>query len=100
MPLQSSYPFGFGSGISIRNVPIIQTHPGTVYWVSNATTLNNGSQRGGSNGNRGGYDSPFSTVAYAISRCVANRGDIIFVKPGHAETISDATTFAASIAGV
>ena len=94
----SNYPGGFNN-VTIRNVPITQSHPGQVYWVSNTTTVLPG-QVGGSDGNPGTFNAPFSTLEYAISRCTANRGDIIFIKPGHAETISTATALAFDIAGV
>lgn len=97
--MYSNYPGGFANGVTIRDVPIINSHPGKVYWVSNASTLQRG-QRGGSNSNKGTYDSPFSTLAYAVTQCIANRGDVIFIKPGHAETISSATALTLSIAGV
>jgi hypothetical protein len=99
MALQSSFPNGFPNGVTIRGLPITQTHPGKVFWVSNATTLLEG-QRGGSDGNRGTFNSPFSTIDYAIGQCVAGRGDIILVKPGHAETVSAAGGIAADVAGV
>ena len=99
MPI-SNYPNGFPGGVSIRGVPIAQTHPGKVFWVSNVTTGLLPGQRGGSNGNKGTFNDPFSTLAYAISRCVANRGDIIFIKPGHAESIASATALPFDIAGV
>lgn len=96
----SVYPGGFNNGISVRGVPIAQTHPGRAFWVSNNTTGLLAGQRGGSDGNRGTFDSPFATLSYAVTQCVANRGDIIFIKPGHAETIIAAGTIALSIAGV
>jgi hypothetical protein len=89
MALTTNFPNGFASGVTIRGVPIIQTNPGKVFWVYNGTALQQG-QRGGSNGNRGTYDSPFASILGALANCVANRGDIIFVKPGHAETITTA----------
>lgn len=95
----SNFPNGFPQGITIRGVPIMQTHPGKVFFVSNATTLLTG-QVGGSNGNPGTFDRPFSTIDYAIGMCTANRGDVIFVKPGHAETVSTATALAADVAGI
>lgn len=95
----SSYPNGFPAGLSVRGMPILQTHPGEVFWVSNATTLLTG-QKGGSDGNRGTFNAPFSTIDYAIGRCVAGRGDIIMVKPGHAENVGAAAAIAADIAGV
>lgn len=94
----SNYPGGFNN-VTIRGVPITQSHPGQVYWVSNATTVLPG-QIGGSNGNPGTFNAPFGTLDFAISSCTANRGDIIFIKPGHAETISSATALAFDVAGV
>jgi hypothetical protein len=94
----SNFPGGFNN-VTIRGVPITQSHPGQVFWVSNATTVLPG-QIGGSNGNPGTFNAPFSTLDYAVGRCTADRGDIIFVKPGHAETISSATALALDVAGV
>lgn len=99
MPGLSNYPGGFANGISIRGMPLTVSNPGQVFWVYNGTALSAGC-RGGSNGNKGTFQSPFSTILYAISQCTANRGDIIFVKPGHAETIADATTLILGVAGV
>ena len=96
----SNYPNGFAHGITIRGVPLQQAYPGQVYWVGNSTTALMDNQKAASNGNDGTYLAPFSTVDYAVGRCVANRGDVIFVKPGHAETISSATTLALDVAGV
>jgi hypothetical protein len=95
----SVYPAGFANGISIRGVPLAQTHPGKVFWVYNGTTLDTG-HKNGSNGNDGTFAAPFATVQYAISQCRANKGDVIFVKPGHAETIANATTLVFNVAGV
>lgn len=96
----SVYPNGFADGLTVRGMPITVAHPGKVFWVSNVTTGMLPGQRGGSNGNKGTIDAPYSTIAYAISQCVANRGDLIMVKPGHAENISAAAGIAASVAGV
>jgi len=41
---------------------------------------------------------PFATIDYAIGRCAADNGDVIFVMPGHAETTT--VTIALDIAGV
>jgi hypothetical protein len=95
----SSFPNGFAQGVSVRGVPIVQTHPGRVFWVSNTSTLL-ANQRAGSDGNKGTFNEPFATLDYAIGNCVANRGDIIVIKPGHAELISSATALALDVAGV
>ncbi len=99
MPLPSNYPTGFANGVIIRGVPVVQTNPGKVFWVYNGTVIQQG-QRGGSNSNRGTVDSPFATIAGALAQCTAGRGDIVFVKPGHAETIADATSLILNVAGV
>lgn len=95
----ANYPGGFKDGISIRGFPIALTHPGKVWFVSNATTLNY-NQKGGSDSNDGSFNAPFSTLQKAIDSATSNRGDIIFIKPGHAETISTATALAFNKAGV
>lgn len=41
-----------------------------------------------------------TTLALAIAETVANRGDIIFIAPGHTESVSDATSLAFNKAGV
>ena len=89
MPI-SSYT-NFLNGVTIRNVPILQTHPGDVYWVDSAT---------GSNAYNGKYNKPFGTLDYAVGRCTSGKGDIIVIKPGHTETISTATALALDVAGI
>ena len=76
---------------------------GQTYYVSNVTTaaaLAPGAI-GGSDSNDGkSPQTPFSTLDYAIGRCSANRGDVIYVLPGHAETVSTAAFIAIDVAGV
>lgn len=95
----SNYPNGFAKGITIRGVPLQVAHPGKVFWVNNSSVL---PEKGiaGSNGNDGTYLRPFSTIDYAIGRCTANRGDIIFVMPGYTETITAADSILCDVAGI
>jgi hypothetical protein len=95
----SQYPFGFASGISIRGIPIAQTHPGKAVWVCNGAFPSPGAT-GGSDGNDGTFNSPCATLAGALTKCDPNRGDIIFIKPGHVENISTATALNMSVSGV
>ena len=95
----SNYPGGFANGVVIRGVPLVQTHPGRAFWVYNGTALLTG-QRNGSDGNDGSFNAPFATLDYAVGKCTASRGDVIFIKPGHAETISTATALAVDVAGI
>jgi hypothetical protein len=52
----------------------------------------------------GGYgtspDKPLATLDYAIGLCTANKGDIIYVMPGHAEALIAAATLTMDVAGV
>ena len=100
----SNFPGGFPNGVTIRNIPLQQTNPGRVFWVDNGTTGLLPGQVGGADGgagvNYGTFNRPFASVAYAVSRCFANDGDIILVKPLHAETITENTLFALNVAGV
>lgn len=98
MPI-SNFPKGFANGVSIRGIPLLSLYPGKVFWVSNATTLLVG-QQGGSNGNKGTFDSPFATIDFAVGRCTALRGDIIVAKANHAEAVTAAAGLALDVAGI
>jgi hypothetical protein len=95
----ANYPGGFKDGFSVRGVPLVQTHPGKVFWVSNATTVLP-NQKGGSDGNDGSFNAPFSTLTGALSACTTGRGDVIFIKPGHAENVATAGAISLNKAGV
>ena len=96
----SVFPGGFNS-VTIRGVPIVQSHPGRVFWVSNSTTTPLDGQLGGADGNgQGTFNKPFATLNYAVTQCIANRGDVIFIKPNHAETIATASAITLGVAGV
>jgi len=81
---------GFKDGVTIRGVPVVNVHSDEVFWVSSTS---------GSDGNKGSYAEPFATIDYAIGKCTASRGAIIFVKAGHAENLSTAD-FDLDVAGV
>lgn len=98
--MSSNYPHGFFNGVTIRGVPILQTHPGKVFWVSNASAAQMTGHKTGSDNNSGDFNAPFATLDYAIGRCTASRGDIICVKPGYTDEITAAGTIAADVAGV
>ena len=97
--MKSNYPHGWSGGVTIRGIPQTQAHPGNVYWVNNSTVLAEGAIAG-SNGNPGTYTKPFSTVDYAVGRCLAGRGDVIMIMPGHAENVTAAAGIAFDVAGI
>ncbi len=45
-------------------------------------------------------DKPFATWDFAISQCTANNGDIIYLMPGHAESVIAAAGLDLDVAGV
>jgi hypothetical protein len=67
---------------------------GNIYYVDS------GSTGAADNTTRGGTTpgSAFATIDYAIGRCSGNNGDMIYVMPGHAETVTAAITL--DVAGV
>ena len=90
----SNYQQGFDGGVLIRGVPLTVTHPGKVFFVSDTGLAAYANRKTPSDGNKGTFHAPFATIDYAVGQCVANRGDIIYVLPGHVETISTATSLA------
>lgn len=98
MPI-SAYPNGFADGFTLQNTPVQVASPGKIFWVNNSAVVPpNGIA--GSNNNPGTFRKPKSTIAGALLQCVANRGDTIYLAPGHAEDIAGAAGIAVSIAGV
>lgn len=67
---------------------------GEKFWVHSGT----GSD---SVGNGRNPDAPFATIDYAIGQCTANKNDVVYVMPGHAETLAaDASDIAVDVAGI
>ena len=97
----SNYPTGFMGGVTIRGVPLTVSNPGKVIWVGNSTVVGPGCV-GASDSNPGTFTKPFSTLmgALASSQLQASRGDIIVLKPGHAESVTAAAGIVMSVAGV
>ena len=99
--MSSSFKEGFASGVTIRGIPLLQLHPGEVFWVSNSSVLSFGQEVTGSNGNDGSFRRPFSTITFALTQCKANRGDIIMLGLGHNESVADsAGALTLNVAGV
>jgi hypothetical protein len=91
MGTNTNFPAGFANGLTVRGMPILSAHPGKVFWCSSA---------GATNSSKGTFDRPVATLAAALALCTAGKGDIVVVKPGHAETISSATALTISTSGV
>lgn len=98
MPI-SNFPNGFANGMLLKGVPQEVPHPGKVLWV-NSTTVLPDLGKGSSDGNDGTYLRPLATIDAAVAKCKANRGDVIYVMPGHVETIGAASALDLDVAGV
>jgi hypothetical protein len=81
-------------------MPLIQMQPGNVFWLNNSNMPMVPQAVAGSDTNRGTFLRPFATLQGAINYAQPGRGDIIFVGPGHAETISSATALSLNTSGV
>ena len=68
-------------------------HPGNIWFVDSGHD-----NKADSAGAGGSPDRPLATIDYAIGLCTASNGDVIYVAPGHAETLTAAIT--CDVAGV
>ncbi len=89
----------FPNGISSFGMPVLGIGEETMT-TGNIFFVDSGSGGGADDASSGkGPENPFLTIDFAISQCTANNGDIIFVMPGHAETVA-ATDITMDVAGV
>lgn len=88
---RSSYPKGFSGGVLLRQAPLYESHGGNVFWVDSGASKAS---------YKGTFELPVLTIAAALDLCADNNGDVIMVKPGHAETVSAAAGIALDVAGV
>jgi len=73
----------------------IAEHPGAIFFVGSTVTGATNSVGFGKN-----PDAPFATIDYAVGQCTASKGDVIYVLPGHAETVSGAGGLDLDVAGI
>lgn len=89
----------FPHGVSSFGIPQIgagafpYTTTGSVFFVHSGT----GSDSPGRGANP---DEPFASIDYAVGRCTANKGDVIYVMPGHTETVTAAGGLDLDVAGI
>ena len=68
---------------------------GNIFYVDSGDA-----DKGDTTGHGADPDTPFATIDFAINQCTASQGDIIYVLPGHAETLADATSLVLDTVGV
>jgi hypothetical protein len=67
-------------------MPLLTLYPGNVYWVDS----------NGGGGSKGTFSHPVATLAAAHALVTTDNGDIICIKPGHAETYTATVDFSKS----
>jgi len=89
----------FPHGVSSFGIPQIgagafpYTTTGSVFFVHSGT----GSDSPGRGTNP---DEPFASIDYAVGRCTASKGDVIYVMPGHTETVTAAGGLDLDVVGI
>lgn len=74
---------------------------GPVYTTGNVFYVDSGHAQAGDDTTHGmSVGRPFATLDYAVGQCTANNGDVIYVMPGHAETIAAAAGVDFDVAGI
>lgn len=73
----------------VQGLPLGIVPLGRIFWVDGTTELAKDSPAFG----YGEIATPFATIAYACSRCVDGRGDVIIVKRNHYEVIEVSTNW-------
>lgn len=83
---------------TLKGIPYLDVNSritsGRKLWVSSLTGANNASANGDTPAK------PLATIDYAIGMCTASAGDVIYVMPGHTETITAAGGITCDVAGV
>ena len=86
-------------GLTVDGVPVtgsgVDALPitGNVFYVNSSTGVDDPSY--GTTVAR-----PFDTLDYAIGKCTASNGDVIYLLPGHTETIGSASAITVDVAGI
>jgi hypothetical protein len=81
------------SGAGIVTVVDIGETPGNVFFVNSATGTD-------ATGHGRRPDAPLASLSYAYSSDLVTSGDVVYVMPGHTETVGSAGAVTADIAGV
>ena len=79
----------------VYDVTSIGQHPGAIFFVSSGHGYASDAAGFGKS-----PDSPVATIDYAVSLCNSAAGDVIYVMPGHTETVDGAGALALDVAGI
>lgn len=87
----------FPNGLTSFGVPVMGGGPQVPFTTGNYYFVDSGT---GLSTNPGTFAEPMATIDQAVNKCTASNGDVIVVFPGHAETISSATSLVMDTIGV
>ncbi len=73
----------------------LKEHPGAIFFVDSGHSAASDTAGFGKN-----PDAPFATLDYAVGKCTASSGDVIYLMPGHAEAIIADSGVDIDVAGV
>lgn len=81
---------------AVAGQPVVTTARSNVFYVGSTVTgaADNANSRTGRD-----PETPFATLDYAVGRCTASNGDVIYLLPGHTEAVT-ATNIALDVAGI
>ena len=79
----------------VFSIQDLKEHPGDIFFVDSGATDATDAVTHGKN-----PDAPFATLDYAVGQCTASQGDVIYLMPGHAETIIAESGVDIDVAGV
>jgi hypothetical protein len=71
----------------------ISRHPASIFFVHSGTGTD-------ADGHGESPDSPFATIDYAVGKCTANAGDVIYAMPGHNEVLAAAADLDLDVIGI
>ncbi len=79
----------------VYDITSIGEHPGAIFFVDSGHGYASDAAGFGKS-----PDSPVATIDYAVSLCTDSAGDVIYVMPGHTETIATAGALALDVIGI
>lgn len=79
----------------VYDVTSLSGHPGAVFFANSSHGYASDAAGFGKS-----PDSPVATIDYAVSLCNASAGDVIYVMPGHTETVDGAGALALDVIGI
>jgi hypothetical protein len=79
----------------VFTVDDLAEHPGDIWFVDSGHASKSDAVGFGKS-----PDAPFATLDYAVGQCTASNGDVIYLMPGHTETVTEAGGIDLDVIGI